>query len=267
MKFLSNLYLVIPILHQLCGACLSAELQLELLPKGRPFRLTFADPREIKMAITYDANSRIQAMVGNYFSLFSLGPATNDWSLHFGLEGAGYFSLRQAEQRYPLESTDGLLGTYVEIGSDPWCFQVRYTHISAHVSDGSDGAPIAFSRETLHTKIGFTWNESIQLYGGGSAVVNSIPSTQPFGLQMGAVLFSNWGLGKLTPFTAADIKWRQETSYNPSVSLQLGIAVNNPPQVYRSFRFFYAYFTGTDPRGQFYLRSYTSHSIGVEMQI
>lgn len=72
---------------------------------------------------------------------------------------------------------------------------------------------------------------------------------------------------RLTPFVAMDIKWRQESSQNPSLSAQFGLALNNPPEAYRSFRLFYNFYTGADSRGQFYSLRYTSHALGIEMQI
>ena len=58
---------------------------------------------------------------------------------------------------------------------------------------------------------------------------------------------------------AAAAKW--------SINYHLGIALNKPDEPYHSFRFFYNYFSGADPRGQFLNRPITAHSLGVEMQI
>lgn len=243
------------------------NVALELLPRGRPFRLTFADPREIRMVLLFEGDSRLHAMVGNYFSIFALRPTDASWDFHVGLEGAGFFSLRQAQQRFPLESTDGLLGAYAEAKQKAWAVQLRYTHLSAHLSDGINQNPIAYSRESTNFRIGFLPRDDLFLYAGASAIVHSIPTVRPWAFQCGGSFFVPWSSGKLAPFSAVDLKWKQESPFNPSFTLQLGIALNNPPESYRSFRFFYAYFTGADPRGQFFERSATSHSIGVEMQI
>lgn len=247
-------------------AIVPTGFELELIPKERPFRLTFADPREIRMALSSQGASSIQASVGNYFSIFSIrDPEDLDWTFHFGLEGAGFFSLRQADRRFPLETTDGLLGIYAEGGRSLWQYQVRYTHISAHLSDGSSEHPIAYSREFLTVRGGILPLPQLHFYVGTKYLVRTIPELPRWGLQLGGSYFL--GLGKFSPFVATDLKWQQESPVNPSLNLQIGLALNNPPQAYRSFRFFYNYYTGADYRGQYFMRELTTHSFGIEMQI
>ena len=241
---------------------------MELIPKGRPFRMTFLDPREIRMAITFDESSKINAAIGNYFSILGIRPTENsEWLVHFGLEGAGYFTMRQADSRFPLESADGLIGTYFETKYGPWQYQLRYTHISAHLADGSSGTSIAYSRETLSGRVGFVPSNDIQLYSGIHYLVNSTPKVPGLGFQIGGTYFLPIGNSKFAPFTGFDLRHRREAAANPNLTVQFGIALNNPPEAYRSFRFFYSYYTGADPRGQFYDKVLTSHAIGIEMQI
>lgn len=259
------LYLVLGVCVQTLGA---SEIGLELLPRGRPFRLTFADPREIQMHLAFEGDSRLNAAVGNYFSIFGIRPAEHsDWQLHFGLEGAGFFSMRQADSRFPLETADGLIGTYLEGANGPLQVQLRFTHISAHFADGTTQTPIAYSREFTTLRAGYLINESWHAYAGFQYLVNTVPKVHPWAVQWGTTYFFPVGVAKFSPFVGLDFKWKEESRYNPSFSGQLGLALNNPPEAYRSFRFFYAYYTGSNPRGQLYDREYTAHSFGIEMQI
>ncbi|NBX93229.1 MAG: DUF1207 domain-containing protein [Proteobacteria bacterium] len=246
------------------------QLGLELLPSKRPFRLTFADPREIRMALSFQGSSGINASIGNYFSLLGIKPVSEglqpDWIAHAGLEGAGYFTMRQADSRFPLETADGLIGTYFEGASGPFQGQLRFTHISAHLADGSSGVPIAYSREFISLRVGYVPGEELQVYSGLQVLVNTVPKVEPWALQLGGNFFLP-GQSNLTPFVSADLKWRQESPENPAIHLLMGLALNNPPQAFRSFRFYYAYFTGADPRGQFYNQVVTTHSVGIDMQI
>ncbi len=252
-----------------CTFAYGGELGIELLPSGRPFRPTFADPREIKLALGFEGDSHMHASVGNYFSLVGFQPATTEpsWRMHFGLEGAGYFTMRSEGSRFPLETTDGLIGLYFEGDSGPWQAQFRFTHVSAHLSDGAGGAAIPYSRETAFLRVAYAPSGHMQVYGGIHYLAHTIPVLPRFGAQLGGSWFIPWGLNKLVPFVATDLQWKAEAPTNPSFNFQLGLAINNPPQAYRSFRFFYAYFTGADPRGQFLFRVYTAHSLGIEMQI
>jgi len=251
------------LISALVGVCAFVRAsQIGLLPGERPFRHTFADPREIRMALAIETDARLHAAVGNYFSLLSLEPE----GIHFGFEGAGYFTMRQAEQRFPLETADGLIGAYLE-GGEIWQWQLRFTHISAHLADGSLETPIPYSRETVSVRGGWLPIPELHLYGGIHFLTNSIPELPRFAFQCGGSYFLNPGGYRMVPFVAFDLKWRRETSNDPSFQAQMGVAINDPPEAYRSFRVFYSYYTGADPRGQFYFRSYTSHSLGIEMQI
>ncbi|MBI3294706.1 MAG: DUF1207 domain-containing protein [Deltaproteobacteria bacterium] len=252
----------------LCALCDANELQLKLVPRGRPFQLTFADPREIKMALSFEGDSRINAMIGNYFSLFGLQSASNpDNSIHVGLEGAGYFSMVEAERRFPLETSDGLIGTYIEGRVDNWQWQFRYTHVSAHLADGSSDTPIPYSREHIAGRLAYFPTPDIDLYAGVYCLVNSVPVVAPLGFQIGLNYFSPWSAVSLTPFFGADLQWKEQSSVNPTASIELGVAMSNPRERYRSLRIFYAYLTGSDPRGQYFTRVTTTHSLGIEMQI
>ncbi len=246
-----------------------AEVGIELLPSGRPFRPTFADPREIRLALGFEGDSHMHASVGNYFSILGFQPVHDpNWRIHFGLEGAGYFTMRSEGSRFPLETTDGLIGIYIEGDSGPFQTQFRFTHISAHLSDGAAAVgAIPFSRETASLRFAYAPSGHAQVYAGLHYLAHTIPVVPRAGWQLGGSYFIAWGNNKLVPFVAGDLKWRGESPTNPSLSLQLGLAMNNPPMAFRSFRFFYAYFTGADPRGQFFLRNYTAHSLGIEMQI
>ena len=242
--------------------------RLQLVPKGRPFRLTFADPREIKMALSFEGDSKINAMIGNYFSLFSIQEEGRErFEMHLGLEGAGYFGLTQLDRRFPLESSDGLIGVYLEGRSGQWQWQVRYTHISAHLADGSTDTPIAYSREHLALRGAFVSDEGLHLYGGVYSLLNTIPELAPWTLQWGMNYFWRANLYQLTPFVGSDFKWKTEAEANPSACIQVGLALSDLQETYRSFRFFYSYQTGADPRGQYFMHTATSHSLGVEMQI
>jgi len=246
-------------------------LGVELLPRGRPFRPTFPDPREVGMSVRFEGDSRLHAVVGNYFSLLAVHPMEGypEWVFHWGLEGAGFFTMRAEGSRFPLETADGLLGMYWEMGWKEWQAQMRYTHISAHLADGSSATPISYSRETLSFRGSYTPNPFTRLYGGFSRIVNTNPvEIGRLALQLGGSYFLPWNLVlKMVPFIGVDLKWEQESPINPSFNALIGIALNNPPEAYRSFRLFYNYHTGVDPRGQFFTTPYTAHSVGFEMAI
>ncbi len=243
-------------------------MEHQYVPRGRKFRHTFADPREIRMALALQGDLRLNASIGNYFSILSLKEEEPEgWETHFGLEGAGYFMMMQADRRYPLETADGLIGVYSEAAKGQFQWQFRFTHISAHLADGSTGQAFPYSRETLHLRSGWVPNELLQLYAGIGFHTHAMPEVPSLNYQVGFSFFWKDPFDRLLPFVASDIKWRRESEFDPSWSFQVGLALNDPPEVYRSFRFFYSYYTGADPRGQFYRIPLTVHALGLEMQI
>lgn len=263
---MKNLYLILLVLSSSLSAF--SDAGLELIPKGRPFRMSFADPREVRMALSFEGSSKIDATIGNYFSLFGIrSEDSSDWFFHVGLEGCGFFTMRQSDNRFPLETADGLIGVYTETAVGPFQYQFRFTHISAHLADGSTDGSIPYSRETAILRAGYLLNQDTHFYAGIHYMVNTIPKLPRWSYQLGATSFFHLFGGKAAPFAAFDLKHKSDVSTNPSLSTQIGIAFGNPPDIYKSFRFFYSYFTGTDPRGQYYTKQVTEHAVGIEMQI
>jgi hypothetical protein len=234
-------------------------------PSGRLFPITFADPREIRTSVGF-GSGKIQANVGSYLSLFSVSADDASWDFHFGLEGKGYFTMRQQGGRFPLETVDGTIGLYFEYGSGDWSWQFRYTHVSANLADGLAGAPIAFSRETVSLRAGYVPSENLHVYAGIHKLVNTMPVVPHLAFQTGVTYFVPVG-GSLSPFIAADLRFQGESKANPCFALQLGLALHEPETPRRSFRMYYSYYTGADVRGQFYDQPSTIHSLGLEFPL
>ncbi|MBY0370539.1 DUF1207 domain-containing protein [bacterium] len=259
--------LLASLLLLLCAAPSFAESSdFTWVPGGRLFPVTFADPREIRTFVNFNSGNHIQASVGSYLSLFSVAPEDKSWGVMFGLEGRGYFVMRQEGGRFPLESVDGTLGLYTEYSQGPWAAQLRYTHVSAHLADGSSGTAIPYSRETLSLRGSYNPCENAQVYVGIHRLVNSVPKMHPLALQVGGNYF--WDLGfSAVPFVAGDLRWQEESTVNPSFALQLGVAISQPGKPRHAFRMYYSYFTGADIRGQFYLDTRTYHGFALEFPL
>lgn len=234
-------------------------------PAGRLFPITFADPREIRTALAFTGRN-INASVGSYLSAFAVTPEDESWNFHLGLEGRAYITMRQEGGRFPVETVDGTIGLYTEFATSQWQWQLRYTHVSAHLADGLAGTPIAYSRETVSLRTGYSPDESFQVYAGLYKIVNTSPVVPNWSFQLGTNYFLPWG-AETTPFVAADLRWQSESYADPCFALQLGLAFHGAESVRRSLRLYYSYYTGAELRGQFYTEPFTTHAFGIEIPL
>jgi hypothetical protein len=227
-----------------------------LFPRGLP------DPRDLRTRIALGENGHWWAQVAMAFSL--VGSDSGAWA--FGLEGGGLFVMHQAGSRFPLETVDGTVGLFGEHADGPWRYQVRFTHLSAHFADGAPAgsAQIPFSRETLTARVSYR-GENWLAYGALYYLVNTVPAVSRVGGQAGATY--EWALGSVRPLVGVDLGIRGESAFNPSVTLQAGLAFGDAGPFEREFRLFYQYYRGQDLRGQYYDRRLDSHWVVFEVPL
>ena len=101
------------------------------LPRGRAFGVIPSDPRDLKLGLRKNSRKQLEADVGGYRSIAGWkGDLWNETTLaHVGIEGNGYFEMRQEGSKFPLLSSDGLVGLFAEASRGELAYQVRYTHI------------------------------------------------------------------------------------------------------------------------------------------
>jgi hypothetical protein len=239
-----------------------------ILPSSRPFPPIPSDLRDLKTALRKTDAATWEAEVGSYRSFYgwSIGQE-NPFLLHTGIEGNGYFTMRKSESKFPLESSDGLVGVYVEGSQGNWAHQLRFTHISAHLSDGSPDVTRAFtySRETLSLRTRYKWNW-LEPYAGLHVLVHTLPAGLPvLGYQLGMFGQSPWQLGAWAPYFGVDFR-RRGGAEDQTLVLSAGMALlssgSAPP-----IRLGANYTTGHDLRGQFFTKTIHRLALGLEMDI
>jgi len=248
----------------------------ETLPRNRPFPILVADPREIRTALRKNSKDEIEADVGTYRSFVGWKGSVlkRESIVHFGLEGNGFFIMHHADARFPLVSSDGLIGLYLEAASDEWALQTRYTHISAHLSDdgiATGRTAIEYSREFFTAKLArhfASFGDSF-IYAGYQYLTNTTPKDLPkHGGQIGFYSLLPWSCGKTNPYIGFDYKIRsahEGSTWNATTGLALFSSQKNlgaPP-----IRFAFHYLKGHDPRGQFYGERIEKFSLGLELDL
>lgn len=236
------------------------------LPPGRPFPSLASDPRDLKIALRKNSKEEIEADVGGYrsFAGWKGDVKGKPTVLHIGIEGNGYFLMRQEDARFPLQSSDGLMGLYGEAIRGLDMFQMRLTHISAHLSDGiyTLRQRIVYTREFLVLRyarqLGWT-----RPYIGYTFLMNTKPVLPRHSAQLGfySVFPIHWG--KAHPYVGGDLKIKNKqegTTYNLTAGLALVSSLGAPP-----LRISFNYLKGHDPRGQYYSEKTEKFSAGLDL--
>lgn len=239
-----------------------------ILPKSRPFAPLPTDPRDLKIGFRKTSRAKVEADVGGYRSIYGWKGEVRGKSLvfHTGIEGNAYFTMRREGSRFPLESSDGLFGLYAEATRNNWFYQVRFTHISAHLSDGSPDVlrNIRFSREFLVLRAArqVRW---VRPYIGLIYLVHTIPhDVDKVGGQAGfyAIPPIPWKL--FHPYFGMDFRGRggrEGSTWNFAAGLTMSSSNSAPP-----IRFALSYLTGHELRGQFFDRKVRQFSGGLELE-
>jgi hypothetical protein len=236
------------------------------LPPGRPFPSLLSDPRDLKIGLRGNDREEIEADVGGYRSVAGWKGLIKGKSTvaHVGIEGNAYFVMRKEGSSFPLMSSDGLLGFYGEAIRGLWLYQLRFTHISAHLSDGLTPVRQRFSytRETLSARVarqlGF-----VRAYFGYHFLVHTKPKLPLHSLQFGASAIFPPHWRKIHPYGGIDFRLRNAQEGN-NLQLSMGLALVSslgaPP-----LRIGASFLTGHDVRGQFFRERTKKWTFGLDL--
>lgn len=236
------------------------------LPPGRPFPALPSDPRDLKLGLVKNSKSELEANVGGYrsFAGWKGEVKGKEKVLHTGLEGQAYFLMRKEGVKFPLHSSDGVIGLYAEAIRGLWMYQLRFTHLSAHLSDGlyNTRNRFVYTRETLSLRAARQYG-NFRVYTGYHFLVHTKPVLPRHSLQVGFYNILPWHLARLHPYFGGDLRVRnaqEGTTYNVIGGLALVSSLGAPP-----LRFAVNYLKGHDPRGQFYFEKTEKWGFGLEM--
>ncbi len=236
------------------------------LPPGRPFPSLASDPRDLKLALRKNNKNELEADVGGYrsFAGWKGKVRGEDTVLHIGLEGQAYFLLRQEGVKFPLHSSDGVIGFYSEAIRGMWLYQMRFTHLSAHLSDGlyQVRQRFTYTRETLSLRVAHQMGV-FRPYVGYHFLVHTKPVLPRHSLQLGFYSILPWHWQKVHPYVGADLRLRNSqegTTYQITGGAALVSSLGAPP-----LRLSLNYLKGHDLRGQFYMEKTEKWSVGLEM--
>lgn len=234
------------------------------LPAGRPFGLLPSDPRDLKLALRHNNKKELEADVGGYRSI--AGWTGDGVIFHTGIEGGAYFLMRKEGTKFPLHSSDGLIGIYAEASRQDWAYQFRFTHISAHLSDGLTPVRQSFiyTREFAVLRVAkqLGW---FRPYAGYQFLVNTKPTVPRHQLQLGGYAYLPWSWGIVHPYLGGDVRVRgaaEGTTFQLGAGAALISSSGTPP-----VRFTATYLKGHDLRGQFYTERTEKWTFGMDLDL
>lgn len=236
------------------------------LPPGRPFPSLISDPRDLKLGLRKNSKGELEADVGGYrsFAGWKGEVRQQETIVHLGLEGNGYFMMRQEGAKFPLHSSDGLIGLYAEGIRGSYLYQVRYTHISAHLSDGLYlvRQRQTYTRETLSLRLAKQL-DFVRAYIGYHFLTHTDPELPKHSLQVGAYAIFPWAWKKLHPYVGADYRLRNPAE-GKNIFVNMGVALVSSLGA-PTLRFGAGYLKGHDLRGQFYQEPTEKWTFGLDM--
>jgi hypothetical protein len=172
--------------------------------------------------------------------------------------------MHQEGAKFPLHSSDGLIGIYAEAIRDLWMYQLRYTHISAHLCDGVTAVrpKIYYTRETLSLRLARQFG-FVRAYLGYHFLAHTEPKLPKSSGQAGFYAVFPWHWLRIHPYFGADLKVRSKqegTTYTISGGGALVSTLGAPP-----VRLAVNYTKGHDLRGQYYMEKTEKWIFGLEM--
>ena len=240
----------------------------------RPYRPIVSDPKEIKFDYIVLNERRVNATIGGHYPILQID-ADEDRHFQTGIFGLGFNRLQIKDGfAFDLNSYDAYFGAYADYKMGAVAFSFRYAHTSTHLSEGyykSNNEEISafrYSREHLQLLTDYRFRFALidwRVLGGFTwvnASVSPVDIRDAFliGVLAGAEaeLPAFWSM---QPFVSFMLTAQTENNYTVSKSLAFGIKLRGDSE--SSFRIMAHYFSGIDPRGNFYTKSTEYWGMGI----
>jgi hypothetical protein len=209
---------------------------------------------------------RLRLDIGNSVDLLAMHfHPGSDELLSIGADFFTWSSLRQtANFHFPVDAADYLFGinsAYQKKISDAYktAFRFRWSHISAHLVDGSTvqneasggSSKYIYSREYFEIIGAVTYRDFLRVYAGGQYIYHVDPSI--FGkinLQWGAeATAASYPTAFMNPYVAYDCRLIETNVFTTAHSLQAGIKFGSPRG--SNVDIYLAFYSGISQQGIF----------------
>ncbi|MFA6093911.1 MAG: DUF1207 domain-containing protein [Elusimicrobiota bacterium] len=253
------------------AAAARAEQPILFPEPDRIFERLLADPRQVETSLHYYRHEGFDlsdVALGNGWGMFRWD--MGDWRLQWNVEGMAYARFRLGGGINEFQTIDFFANSPFEVRRGKFSARTALYHESSHLGDdyirrtGDQG--FRYSLEGLRLIAAIEPHPLTRVYGGGSAVLHSVPGNQEGSLQAGFeartdVFHQNtehpWCL-----YLAQDVQWSGRVAWNPTSKTELGLRMARRGLV-RALRWHAGYLTGHSYFGQFFAQKEHYFDLGV----
>lgn len=236
-----------------------------LFPDERLFSPLLADPRWPHFSAKYLHFFRSGTLklvnaaaitLGEEFNLIGYGsPAVGKFSIGIQPAVFGLFNLDASSK--DLVNADYRIAIPLNYRYNIFSAQARVFHQSSHLGDefilDTPIHRVNLSYETVDLRVSAELG-AFRIYGGGGRIIHSEPDLRPGSAQQGVEYVSPKAYlnDSIRPVVALDVQEREETGWEPDVSLRVGVDFSSPEKGKKRVQLLLEYYRGHNPSGQFY---------------
>ena len=251
------------------------KIDTGFLPRGYLFDALLADPRWPHFSAAFQrylGDDRFAEMASVSFGEtipFYRGdvPLGGHWEV--GLQAGVFAIFDMKSDSHDLVNADYFVGAAGAYAVGPFQALARVFHQSSHLGDEflirNRPDRINLTYEAVDLKLSYHFLErALRVYGGGGYLFDQDPaSLEPWIVGGGVEVRKRLSfLPGVTPVAAVNVQARQETRWNPEISVRAGVQFDRAQILGRRLLVMLEYFHGNSPNGQFFRKEIDYLGIG-----
>lgn len=249
-------------------------------PEERLFAPRLADPRWPHFSFAYNHFNQSGFPELENVGKISVGEQLN--FVGFESESAGKFDLgvqpaifglfNMDADSHDLINADYRIAFPLDYHYESFSAQARIFHQSSHLGDefilDTPIERVNLSYEAADLNLSLDW-EAFRFYFGGGRILNSEPYLKPWSMQQGLEFVSTTPFlnDSMRPVVAIDIQEKEETSWEPDLSIHAGVEFVSPEKGNNRVQLLVEYYHGRNPNGQFYREKIDTIGLGFHVYL
>lgn len=253
---------------------------LTFFPEERLYAPRLADPRWPHFSFAYNHFSQSGFPKLENVGNISVGEQLN--FVGYESESVGKFDLgaqpaifglfNMDADSHDLINADYRIAFPLDYRYESFSAQARIFHQSSHLGDefilDTPIDRVNLSYEATDLNLSLDW-QAFRFYFGGGRIFNSEPYLKPWSTQQGVEFVSTEPFlnDSMRPVVAIDIQEKEETSWEPDLSMHAGVEFISPEKGQHRVQLLIEYYHGRNPNGQFYREKIETIGLGLHVYL